>query len=63
MYAFDRGILHSRGLDSLANDHQHMTFFENANLGEMVKCLEDLIDYFAQPDENIGIAFSFYPYP
>ncbi len=44
-----------RGLDSLANDHQHMTFFENVNLSEMVKCLEDLIDYFAQPEENIGI--------
>jgi ryanodine receptor 2 len=33
-----------------------MTFFENVNLSEMVKCLEDLIDYFAQPEENIGLA-------
>lgn len=47
------------GLDSLQNDHQHSTFFENVNLTEMVKCLEDLIDYFAQPEENIGLAFSF----
>lgn len=43
-----------RGLDSLQNDHQHTTFFETVNLGEMVKCLEDLIDYFAQPEDNIG---------
>lgn len=49
-----------RGLDALANDHQHMTFFENVNLGEMVKCLEDLIDYFAQPEENIGLTFIHY---
>jgi hypothetical protein len=52
----DNCFLYFRGLDSLANDHQHMTFFENVNLSEMVKCLEDLIDYFAQPEENIGLA-------
>lgn len=28
-------------------------FFQNINLSEMVMCLEDLISYFAQPDENM----------
>lgn len=29
-------------------------FFASVNLGEMVMCLEDLINYFAQPDEDMG---------
>lgn len=29
-------------------------FFQAVNLGEMVMCLEDLINYFAQPEEEIG---------
>lgn len=29
-------------------------FFKSVNLGEMVMCLEDLINYFAQPEEEMG---------
>jgi ryanodine receptor 2 len=29
-------------------------FFLSVNLGEMVMCLEDLINYFAQPGEEMG---------
>lgn len=29
-------------------------FFQSVNLGEMVMCLEDLINYFAQPDDDMG---------
>lgn len=32
-------------------------FFASVNLGEMVMCLEDLINYFAQPDEDMGEEF------
>lgn len=35
-------------------DGQATSLFEHVNLTQMVKCLEDLIDYFAQPEENIG---------
>lgn len=30
-------------------------FFQTVNLGEMVMCLEDLINYFAQPEELMGM--------
>lgn len=29
-------------------------FFLTVNLGEMVMCLEDLINYFAQPEDDMG---------
>lgn len=29
-------------------------FFQNVNLNEMVMCLEDLINYFAQPEDDMG---------
>lgn len=29
-------------------------FFASMNLTEMVMCLEDLINYFAQPDDDMG---------
>ena len=45
----------NRGLETLQNDRQPATFFKHVNLGEMVMCLEDLIDYFAQPEDNIGL--------
>ena len=32
--------------------------FKQVNLAEMVMCLEDLINYFAQPEEDIGSPFS-----
>lgn len=30
-------------------------FFQTVNLGEMVMCLEDLINYFAQPEDDMGM--------
>lgn len=30
-------------------------FFQSVNLGEMVMCLEDLINYFAQPEDDMGM--------
>lgn len=32
-------------------------FFQNVNLNEMVMCLEDLINYFCQPEEDMGKFF------
>lgn len=29
-------------------------FFAQVNLNEMVMCLEDLINYFAQPEDDMG---------
>lgn len=29
-------------------------FFQTVNLGEMVMCLEDLISYFTQPEDDMG---------
>lgn len=29
-------------------------FFQQVNLNEMVMCLEDLINYFAQPEDDMG---------
>ncbi|XP_043283357.1 ryanodine receptor isoform X10 [Venturia canescens] len=41
------------GLETLQIDRRASMFFQNVNLNEMVMCLEDLINYFAQPEENI----------
>lgn len=30
-------------------------FFQLVNLNEMVMCLEDLINYFAQPEDEMGM--------
>lgn len=30
-------------------------FFQTVNLSEMVMCLEDLINYFAQPEDDMGM--------
>ena len=43
-----------RGLDSIVQSQRHAGFFQAVNLGEVVGCLEDLIIYFAQPDEEMG---------
>lgn len=32
-------------------------FFQSVNLSEMVMCLEDLINYFAQPEDDMGKYF------
>lgn len=36
-------------------DRRSSMFFQNINLNEMVMCLEDLINYFAQPEDDMGI--------
>ena len=33
---------------------RHSGFFKVVNLSEMVGCLEDLITYFAQPEEELS---------
>lgn len=44
-----------RGLEMLQEDRRASMFFQNVNLNEMVMCLEDLINYFAQPDDDMGM--------
>nr|AXA98483.1 Ryanodine receptor [Sesamia inferens] len=41
------------GLETLQENRRHSMFFASVNLGEMVMCLEDLINYFAQPDDDM----------
>ncbi|KAJ8665342.1 hypothetical protein QAD02_007004, partial [Eretmocerus hayati] len=41
------------GLETLQEDRRASTFFQNINLNEMVMCLEDLINYFAQPEDDM----------
>lgn len=35
-------------------NRRHSLFCATVNLNEMVMCLEDLINYFAQPEEDMG---------
>lgn len=42
------------GLESLQMNRRHSLFFASVNLNEMVMCLEDLINYFAQPEDDMG---------
>ncbi|XP_067007679.2 ryanodine receptor [Anabrus simplex] len=41
------------GLETLQMNRRASLFFMSVNLGEMVMCLEDLINYFAQPAEDM----------
>lgn len=41
-------------LETLQQNRRHSMFFQSVNLGEMVMCLEDLINYFAQPEDDMG---------
>lgn len=43
-----------RGLELLQVNRRRSLFFKTVDLGEMVMCLEDLINYFAQPEEEMG---------
>ena len=43
-----------RGLETLQMDRRASIFFQSINLNEMVMCLEDLINYFAQPEDDMG---------
>ncbi|KAL5285595.1 hypothetical protein ACFFRR_007348 [Megaselia abdita] len=40
-------------LDQLQSSRRHSIFFQKVNLGEMVMCLEDLINYFSQPEDDM----------
>lgn len=42
------------GLETLQQNRRHSMFFQTVNLGEVVMCLEDLINYFAQPEDDMG---------
>lgn len=42
------------GLETLQMNRRHSMFFSHINLNEMVMCLEDLINYFAQPEDDMG---------
>ncbi|XP_017777975.1 PREDICTED: ryanodine receptor [Nicrophorus vespilloides] len=41
------------GLETLQMNRRHSLFFATVNLNEMVMCLEDLINYFAQPEDDM----------
>lgn len=45
------------GLERLQANRRSSVFCANVNLTEMVMCLEDLINYFAQPEEEMGKHF------
>lgn len=47
------------GLETLQQNRRHSMFFQSVNLSEMVMCLEDLINYFAQPDDDMGMYRNF----
>ncbi|XP_055318049.1 ryanodine receptor isoform X5 [Sitodiplosis mosellana] len=40
-------------LETLQQNRRHSMFFLSVNLGEIVMCLEDLITYFCQPEDNM----------
>ncbi|XP_075211293.1 ryanodine receptor [Lycorma delicatula] len=42
-----------RGLETLQMNRRHSLFCATVNLNEMVMCLEDLINYFAQPADDM----------
>ncbi|XP_025830516.1 ryanodine receptor [Agrilus planipennis] len=41
------------GLETLQMNRRHSLFFASVHLNEMVMCLEDLINYFAQPEDDM----------
>jgi len=45
-----------RALETLQSNRRHSIFFQKVNLNEMVMCLEDLINYFSQPEDDMGKA-------
>jgi ryanodine receptor 2 len=45
----------NRALESLRMEGRNSNLWENISLAEVIKTLEDLIDYFAPPGEELGI--------
>jgi len=43
-----------RALEILQVNRSREMFFGTVDLNEMIMCLEDLINYFAQPEEEMG---------
>lgn len=43
------------GLETLQVNRRQSIFLQSVNLNEMVMCLEDLINYFCQPEEDMGM--------
>lgn len=43
-----------RGLDNIQASRRHSILLRTVNLKEMISCLEDLINYFAYPEEELG---------
>ena len=56
-FHFNLYSVHSplRALDSLKTDGRTSPNWQRISLSEVIKCLEDLIDYFAQPGEDEGL--------
>jgi ryanodine receptor 2 len=46
-------LITSRGLETLQKNRRHSLFCATVNLTEMIMCLEDLINYFAQPEDEM----------
>ena len=42
------------GLDNMTQSQRHSGFFKVVDLGEMIGVLEDLITYFAQPEDDLS---------
>lgn len=43
-----------RGLDSMQTSRRNSALLKTFNLKEMINCLEDLINYFAYPADDLG---------
>ena len=43
-----------RGLDNIQASRRTSTLFKAFDLKEMISCLEDLINYFAYPEDDLG---------
>ena len=52
-YIFDNIIIY-RALESLRTEGRGSRLWESISLAEVIKTLEDLIDYFAPPSEELG---------
>ena len=53
-FEFTCNLIFCSGLETLQMNRRHSMFFHAVNLNEMVMCLEDLINYFAQPEDDMG---------
>lgn len=47
-------LKHTRALEILQINRSRDQFFGAVDLNEMIMCLEDLINYFAQPEDDMG---------